>query len=187
MSLKRKQFRAPCLCGCGKTSPSTIAAHSKELAKKAKLTSLDIARFVSGHPEPSTPSSVPSNHLARQNPTQPIEDVDYTANGPMEVDSVANRSSSLLDRVWAGRASQCGREDEDLVPVPGSPESSEDEEEAENDERKGFSDEPDFLSDDDEPTSIRPTPVHLGISARDQLTVDYQSQAARAGAFLTAV
>ena len=92
--------------------------------------------------------------------------------------------SSSLARVWADRPSRHGREDEDLLPEPGSPELSEDEEEAEG---EGNSDEPEFLADDEETPEEEVSPVHVEVSARDQLTADFQLRAGRAGIFPNAV
>lgn len=95
----------------------------------------------------------------------------------MEVDlsPAGGPSSSPLTRVWASRESRCERADEDLVSNPGSPESSEaDEDEVEGNEGLDTN-EPEFLTDDEE------TPVHVEISARDQLTTDFQLRATEAG------
>ena len=59
-----------------------------------------------------------------------------------------------------GWANQNCHEDEDLLPEPGSPELSEDEE-VERDEGGGDIDEPGFLSEEDE------VPTHVEISVRD--------------------
>lgn len=86
----------------------------------------------------------------------------------------SNELPSPLTHVWASRTNRREREDEDLVSDPGSPEPSEDENETDNDGRVG-ADEPKFLTDDEEP------PVHVEISAGDQLTTGFQLHAARAG------
>jgi len=79
-----------------------------------------------------------------------------------------------LTHIWANRASRHEREDEDLVPDPGSPELTEDEDETEGSENLD-PDEPEFLSDDEEP------PTHVEISPMEQLTADFQLRAAEAG------
>ena len=102
----------------------------------------------------------------------------------MEVDDLQASGSSdpppLLTRVWAGRASRREREDEDLVSEPDSPESSEDEDEAENNGNLD-PDEPEFLSDDEEPR------IHVEISAAERLTAGFRLHAARAGMSLATV
>ena len=85
-----------------------------------------------------------------------------------------------LTRVWAGCASRHGREDEDLVSEPGSPELSEDGDEAENNREQNAND-PEFLTDDEV------SPTHVEISAREQLTADFQLRAARAGMSLITI
>ena len=86
--------------------------------------------------------------------------------------------SPPLTHVWANRASRCKREDEDLVSDPGSPQSSEDEDEVEVDGNLD-PDEPDFLSGDEEPR------VHAEIPATEQLNASFQLRAVRAGVSLT--
>ena len=81
---------------------------------------------------------------------------------------------SPLTCVRADRTGRREREDEDLVPEPGSPEPSEDEDEAENDGNLD-PDEPELLSDDEEPR------VHVEIPATEQLTAGFQLRATRAG------
>jgi hypothetical protein len=176
LKLRAKKYRAPCLCGCGSTSPSTIASHRKLLTKKANLDSLSIARSIS-----RVTLKRPSHRKPRHS-VQPVEN--DGAEDPMEVDyteasgSGSSDHSSPLTRIWTNRASRHEREDEDLVSEPGSPESSEDE-----DENDGSldADEPAFLTDDEEP------PVHVEISARDQLTADFQLRATRAGMLLITI
>ena len=90
--------------------------------------------------------------------------------------SSSGESPSRLTQVWADRTSRREREDEDLVSEPGSPEPSEDEGEAEGDRSQDV-DEPVFLSDDEGPSP----PVHVEISAQDQLTADFQLRATKAG------
>ena len=103
---------------------------------------------------------------------------------PMEVDlpgtsgSSSREHPSPLTRVWAARASRREREDKDLVPEPDSPELSEDEDEVEGDGSLD-ADEPNFLTDDEEPA-----PVHVEIPARERLTADFQLRATKAGALL---
>lgn len=94
-------------------------------------------------------------------------------------DSPEPSASSHVDpliHVGADRAGWQGREDEDLVPEPGSPMLSEDEDESED----GGLDyaEPEFVSDDEGP------PVRVEIPARAQLTADFQLRAAKAGMFV---
>jgi hypothetical protein len=109
---------------------------------------------------------------------QPVED--YAPEDLMDVDlppasgPSSSRPPSPLTRVWAGHASQCGCEDEDLVSEPGSPEPSEDKDEAEDDGTQDI-DDPELLTDDEEP------PTHVEISAREQLTADFQLCVLRAG------
>ena len=105
---------------------------------------------------------------------QPIED--HATEDPMDVDlpPASGPSSSgppPLTRVWAGRASRHGREDEDLVSEPGSPELSEDGDEAENN-REQNADDPEFLTNDEA------SPTHVEISVREQLTANFQLRAA---------
>jgi len=183
---KTKQSHAACLCGCGSKSSSTIATHRKQIARRTNLDSLNVARSVSGLTRPSTSHPIYSKHLSRQRPSdsvQPIED--YAPEDPMDVDlpPASGPSSSRpppLTHVWAGRASRHGREDEDLVSEPGSPESSEDEDEAENN-GKQKTDDPELLTDDEA------SPTHVEISAREQLTADFQLRAAQAGMSLITI
>ena len=85
-----------------------------------------------------------------------------------------------LTCVWANRPDRHEREDEDLVPEPASPEPSETEDGAKEDENLD-PDEPVFLSDDEEPPI-----AHIEISAREQLKSDFQLRAAKAGMLLAA-
>ena len=182
---KQKQSHTPCLCGCGSKLSSTIAAHRKQIMKKTNLDSLSITRSVSQLAGSSAARPIHSKHLSHQKPrdfVQPVED--NAPEDPMAVDPPPASGSSSggpppLTRVWAGHASQCGREDEDLVSEPGLPESSADEDEAENNGRQDTGD-PELLTDDDEP------PVHVEISAREQLTADFQLRATRASMSLIA-
>lgn len=191
---KSKQPRAPCLCGCGATSPTTISHHRKKLEKKARLTSLNVARLVSGNPTPSTSRSLPSTHLSHQEAqdqaVRPMDDTSPAAEDQMDIDqSSVDRShpggpSSNLRHVWAGRTSRRERQDEDLISEPGSPEPSEDEGENDATDHGGGSvTDTDFFTDDEtEPTAnCENPPAHVEISARDQLTTDFRLHAARAG------
>ena len=92
--------------------------------------------------------------------------------------SGSGNPSLPLTRVWANRPSRHEREDEDLIPEPGSPELSENEDQAEGDENLD-PDEPVFLSDDEEPPI-----AHIEISAREQLNSGFQLRAAKAGMLL---
>lgn len=118
---------------------------------------------------------------------QPIKDTTNTLEDVMDVDPLENRSGPSnpfpLTRVWADRGNRCGREDEDLVPEPGSPELSEGGEEAEDKGGGNADGEPEFLTDDEVTPNGRGSPVHVEISARDRLTADFQLHAARAGIF----
>lgn len=177
---KQKQFRTSCMCGCGSTSSSTIAAHRKQITRRTNLDSLDAARSVSGLTRFSTSHLASSKHLSRQKPREPTQPAeDRTPEDPMEVDHplASDSSSSPLTHVWAGRAGQHQREDEDLVSEPESPELSGDEDEVKNDGNQD-ADEPEFLTDDEEP------PTHVEIPARNRLTADFQLHATRAGMLL---
>ena len=135
---------------------------------------LGVARAVSGFPRPSASHLIPPGHHSHQQP-QPVED--HGLEDQMEVDlpPAGGPSSSPLAHVWASRKSWCEHADEDLVSDPGSPELSEaDEDEVEGNEGLDIN-EPEFLTDDEE------TPVHVEISARDQLTADFQLRATQAG------
>lgn len=191
---KSRQSRAPCLCGCKATSPTTIAAHRKALERRARLDSLSSARFVSNHPQLSASCLISSKHLSQRQPTDPVQsaeeatcatddlmDVDPPASGPRP-----SETSSTLARVWANRAKRPEREDEDLLSEPGSPEPSENGEDVES-EGRGNIDEHEFLSDDEGTYRDEGTPVHAEISVRSQLTTNIQLHAARAGAFLNMV
>ena len=177
---KSKQTRAPCLCGCSATSSSTIAAHQKEFAKKAKLRSLKVAHAAI----PAVPSVASRRHSHQEQAVSTGEGdqggADHGVEDLMEVDPPVHEPpripSSGINRVWAGRPNQPGREDEDLVSEPGSPEVSEDEDT--QDGEMGDGDELGYLTDDDEC-------AHVEISARDRLTANYQLSAARAGTFST--
>ena len=171
----KKQYRAPCLCGCGSRCPATIAAHGKALMKKRKLDALAHARSC-------------LTGLSRQNPgpsSQNIEDytIEYppvegtTAEHMMVVDPPPDDPSPPLTHVWTNRAGRHEREDEDLVPEPDLPGSSEDEDEPENGEDPE-EDEPNLISDDDEPPMI-----HAEIPATEQLTAEFQARAAKASMF----
>lgn len=155
--------------------------------KKANLNSLSVARSVSGATHSSTSHAVSSKHLARQKLRRSLQPVKHDApEDRMEVDYLETSGSmsveppSPLTRIWANRASRREREDEDLVPEPGPPELSEDEDDTENDGTPD-ADEPEFLTDDEGP------PVHVGISAREQLTAGFQLHAARAGVSLATI
>ena len=76
---------------------------------------------------------------------------------------------------WANRASRHEREDEDLFSRPGTPDLSGDEATAGND-GEPVSDEPGFLSDDEE------LHIRAEISTAEQLTAGFQLRAIRAGA-----
>jgi len=94
--------------------------------------------------------------------------------------SGSSEPPSPLTHVWAGRASRREREDEDLVPEPGSPELSGDEDDVENDGIPG-ADEPEFLTDEEGP------PAHVEISVREQLTAGFQLRAAQASMSLVVI
>jgi len=98
-------------------------------------------------------------------------DVDHQQGGG------SGEPSTPLACIWANRASRHEREDEDLVSDPGSPELTEDEDEAEGCKTLD-PDEPEFLSDDEAP------PTHVEISVMEQLTADFQLRAAKAGMLL---
>jgi len=148
--------------------------------KRTNLDSLSVARSVSGLVGSST------SHLSHRKPRgslQPVED--YIPEDAMEVDPpLASGSGSSgpppLARVWASHASRHGREDEDLVSEPGSPEPSEDEDEV-GDNRKQGTDDQELLSDDEE------SQIHVEISAREQLTADFQLCAMKASMSLVAI
>ena len=170
--VKKKQYRAPCLCGCPSKSPATIAAHGKLFAQRANIKSLSHARAVSG-----LANSSASRQKQRRSPRLAEE---HAAEDQMEVDHLQASGSndpSPLTRIWAHRASRREREDEDLVSEPGSPEPSEDEDENEIDGNLD-PDEPELLSDSEEPR------IHAEISATEQLTAGFQLHAARAGVLL---
>ena len=162
------------------------------MQRKAKLNSLRSARSISGR------SNLPASRLTllkcrshKKPPPDPLQHAKDATEDPMDVDLPENGSgpgptvsSPPLTRVWADRANRHGREDEDLVPEPDSPQLSEDEEEAE-DEGRGDVEEPEFLTDDERTSgSAEGTLVHVEISTRDQLNADFQLHAARAGVFL---
>jgi hypothetical protein len=181
---KSKQYRAPCGCGCGSTSPATIAAHGKVVTRKANINSLAIARSIARLTGSSTSRLVPTKHHSRRTANHfdpPVEDHvagDHADEDAMDTDllqaSGCSNPSPPLTHVWASRASRREREDEDLVSEPGSPELSEEESEAGN-ERDPHPNEPEFLSDDEEPQ------VHAEISATEQLTAGFQVRATIAG------
>ena len=185
---KSKQYRAPCLCGCDSTSPTTIAAHGKMLRRRAKLRLSGSAQFVPSHDNSSTSHIlIPPSHRNLTSPVQPEGDTSYSIEDPMDMDPPANESgpstsSSSLACVWADRAGRPGREDEDLVPEPGSPELSEDEGGAEGE----GSDECEFLTDEEETLDSNISAVHVEISPEGLLTTDFQLCATRAGTFLAA-
>ena len=184
--LKSKQYRAPCLCGCDSTLPTTIAAHGKMLRRRAKLRLLGSAQFVPSHDNSSTSHIlIPPLHRNLTPPVQPEGDTSYSIEDPMDMDPPANESgpstsSSSLARVWADRAGRPGHEDEDLVPEPGSPELSEDEGGAEGE----GSDEREFLTDEEETLDSNISAVH--VAPEGLLTTDFRLCATRAGTFLTA-
>jgi len=187
---KSKQTRAPCLCGCGATSPSTIAAHRKEFAREAKIRSLNTARAAVPTVSLVTPRRRSGQEPAVPLPSAPTGEGEHENVGPstedlMDVDpdpprlhepSEIPRSRSPINRVWTSRVDRPGREDEDLVSDPGSPEVSEDEDGEDGEMRSG--EEPAFLTDDEDQGVAR-----VEISARDRLTANYQLSAARAGMF----
>ena len=185
--LKWKQFRTRCVCGCRATSPSTIAAHRKALKRERKL----LDKKAKLHSLASARRAIKKRHSRRApaDPVPPAEpDSTYAAEDPMDVDPAENVSdlsgpSSLLARVWVGRANRRGREDEDLIPEPGSPELSEDEDA--EDRGGGDVDEAELSTDDETAPDDgdKGAPTHVDISARDQLTADFQLHAARAGMF----
>jgi hypothetical protein len=193
MLRKSKQSRAPCLCGCHSKSSSTIAAHRQYVGKQAKFDLLNTARFISGHPGPTALHPVSSKCLSRQkraSPIQPTEDAAQAAEDPMDIDPPVDgpgpsKLLSPLTHVWADRADRRGREDEDLLPEPGPPELSEDEDSGNEEGRDA--DEADFLTDDEVTARDGDAPVHVEITARDQLTAEFQLHAARAGMFLNMV
>lgn len=170
---KGAKYRAPCLCGCKSTSPSTIAAHGKTIMKEAKMKSLSAARSAASS---SSRRSVPKKHRKSTHSTGFTEN--NTPEDPMEVDHPQGggpgKPSTPLDRVWANRASRREREDEDLVSDPGSPELSEDDDETGSNGNLD-PDEPELLTDDEGP------PAHVQILATDQLSADFQLRAAKAG------
>ena len=169
---KPKQYRTPCPCGCKSTSSSTIAAHKKEAERRAKLHALAVARSVSGLAGSSVQHSFTKHPPCQKqgHSAPPTEERAPDHEGAMEVDlPQEGGSGEPLAHIWADRASRREREDEDLLSEPGSPElSSEDEDETENGNLD--CDEPVFLSDDEDPDP----PVHMEISATEQLTTDFQ-------------
>src|ERR1700743_1297752 len=92
---KSKQYRAPCLCGCDSTSPTTIAAHGKMLRRRAKLRLLGNAQFVPSHDNSSTSHIlIPPSHRNLTPPVQPEGDTSYSIEDPMDIDPPANESGS---------------------------------------------------------------------------------------------
>lgn len=178
----KPQYRAPCLCGCKSKSPATIASHGKRIARRAKKDDLAHARSASNLIGPSARRLAPPSHLLPRKPRQPAQLVSNdTTEDPMDVDhpqaGASHDPPPPISHVWVDRPSRREREDEDLVPEPGSPESSENEDGPEGDENQD-PDEPDFLSDEEPPL------VHVEIPAREQLNADFQLYAAKAGMLL---
>ena len=173
---KSAKYRAPCLCGCGSKSPSTIAAHGKAIMKAAKMKALSAARSVSSPATSSAHHSAPTKHRKSRHPTGLPEN--HAPEDPMEVDlpqgSGSGEPLNPLVRIWVNRAGRREREDEDLVSDPGSPELSDNDDEAEGN-GNADPDEPEFLTDDEGP------PIHVQISATEQLSADFQLHAAKAG------
>jgi hypothetical protein len=184
---KPGQYRTPCLCGCGSTCPATIAAHGKAILEKMKIESLAHARScLTGlsrrKPGPSlqgaednTPDALTTEYNAPDTHTTEFPTAeDYAGEDTMAVDPPqVNEPGSPppLAHTWANRIDRQGREDEDLVPEPDSPGSSEDEDDHGNERN----DEPNFMSDDEEPL------IHTEIPAAEELTADFQIRATRAG------
>jgi hypothetical protein len=185
-----KQPRAPCQCGCGAKSSSTIAAHRKKIEKKMKLNFLNSAHSVA--PSLPNPLPVPLKQLLHQTPrnstlinTKSIEHEigNNTIEDQMDIDPPENHSRHgnsppILARVWASRGGQCRHKDEDLISKPGSPEPLSDDED--EDEGTEDTDEPSFLTDD-ETRNDEEAPTHVEISARDRVTANFQLCSARAG------
>ena len=168
-----KQYCASCLCGCGSTASSTIAAHGKELKRRARLYLLGGTWFVSSHGSSSTAylQMPPPTHRKPTAPVQPDGDASYSIGEPMDTDPPANgsgpntSSSSPLTRVWADQAGHPSHEDKDLLPEPGPPKLLEDEG---GDEDEG-SDKPEFLANKEETPDSNGSTVHVEVSLRGLL------------------
>jgi hypothetical protein len=192
-----KQPCAPCQCGCGAKSSSTIAAHRKKIEKRIKLNFLNSARSVA--PSRLTPLPVPlkqPQHQTLRNPTPTntksiAHEIgpDDTIPDPMDADPPENHSRDrdsppILARVWASRGGQYRHEDVDPIPEPSSPELPSDDED--EDKETEDANEPIFFTDD-EICNDYEAPTHVEISARDQLTANFQLCCARAGMSQTVI